>query len=303
MENTIYEAIKKTYRKYVPISVRTAIEKVRNRRYDTNLIKEINQYFAHHPDEKTLFLRELEFLNKEKSIRMIPYSYVLESDVSNIDVYFDMKYGFPYVIHRGKKLYFPADISQEGIRKMYRHLLLEQHPSSPHRYFSETLSPGRADTFMDIGASEGLISLELADIVHSLILFEPDTVWHKPLSLTFKPWEGKVRIVPKSVSNLENDQKTTVDSFLSSDNGPILMKIDVEGDEALVLQGAEKVLKKPDTRIVCCTYHRKEDSARFDRLFSEKGFKTEFTNGYLLPTLKWMQQPPYFRKGLIRAWK
>jgi len=295
--------MKGIYRKYVPLSIRIGIDRVRSKRRDRIVLKEINHFFEGHPEEYQRYRVELNFLNRSKSVEMLPYPFVFESERSKIAVHEDAATGFPYVLHRERRLYFPSKATSNLVQKMYSGLLLEQHAMSPHRYFSDAFFPMGADTLLDIGAAEGLISLEWVERVRAVILFEPDPIWREPLTLTFEPWKDKVTLIPKAASSLDNDLCQTVDSVLREHHGPILLKIDVEGAEAVVLKGAEKTLQKPETRVVCCVYHRKEDAGDFERFFSERGYRTEITDGFILPSVKEMQSPPYFRRGVIRAWK
>ena len=303
MSHKLLERAKKMYRKTIPLFLRIKIDRVRARWADRKLLRTINRYFADHPHEKEPFQEELDYLNRWKSIEMIPYDLSLDIAIPSIEVLHNDLHDLMYIVHQGKALYFPKSASIMQIRFMYSSLIKEQHPMSPHRYFSDRCSIQPSDVFMDVGAAEGMISLELVEIAQSIILFESNPLWIKPLTATFQPWAEKVTIIPKAVSYYESHRYTAIDSYVNGNEASVFMKIDVEGDEAAVLRGAEHTLQLPTTRVACCTYHCHGDSDHFQRFFHAKGFQTEFSRGYMLPTLKTMQSPPYFRKGVIRAWK
>ncbi len=303
MNRKLVDGVKRVYRKVVPLSLRIRVDRTRGRCADRKLLRTINRYFVDHPDEKDSFQEELDYLNRLKTIDMIPYDLSLDIDIPSIKVYHNSAHDLMYIVHQGKALYFPQNATIDQVRFMYVCLIKEQHPMSPHRYLSDGFSIQPSDVFMDVGAAEGMISLELVETARSMILFESDPRWLKPLTATFEPWAEKVTIVPKTVSYYESHRFTSIDSFLNGNEASIFMKIDVEGDEAAVLRGAEHTLQHPKTRVVCCTYHCHGDSDHFHRFFHAKGFQTEFSRGYMIPTLKTMQSPPYFRKGVIRAWK
>lgn len=303
MIKALFELFRKIYRKLLPLGFRLNFEKFRLSIRDKRLLDRMNRYFNSHDTEKRIYREELEFLNKVQSLVMIPYDFSLEIDQGLIEVKKDYKKELLYVTHKDRHLYFPKNLSAERIQNIYKSLCAEQNSRSPHCYFTDQFTYSAKDTFFDVGCAEGIVSLEVIETVNSVVLFEGDLFWIEALSATFEPWKDRVTIVPKYVSDHLSDSTTTIDQLLYGIQGPILIKIDVEGNEAEVLNGAVKILEKDSTRVVCCTYHKYEDSERFRKFFQTKGYQTEYSRGFMLLQNEKFQKPPFFRKGLIRSWK
>ena len=56
-------------------------------------------------------------------------------------------------------------------------------------------------------------------------------------------------------------------------------------------------------KVAICTYHNQEDAEEFESFFQELNFKTEFTPNYMLFYHDKKLKAPFFRKGVLRAWK
>ncbi len=198
-----------------------------------------------------------------------------------------------YVVRNGKKLYMPLTT--------YSQLAIEQHPNSPHAYFSDDFQVEEGDCFVDIGAAEGMISLDVIDKVSKCILIECNPDWEKKLLKTFGPFKNKVEIISKFVSDINDTNNITLDALLKDVKEPVFLKIDVEGMEDQVLAGAQKVLRRKDTKVAICTYHKNGDDVKFIEYFQNLGYSTEMSNGYM--TMLNGEKPPYFRKAMLRAKK
>lgn len=203
----------------------------------------------------------------------------------------------PFILHNGKRLYFPASFSQEKISMVYRSLLIEQDVRSPHRYVVSSLSLKDA-TLLDIGAAEGIFSLDMIDYVDSVYLFECDEEWIPALSATFAPWDNKVHIIKKFVGNVDNTHTLTIDSFMRQIPQPnqLFLKMDIEGAELQALQGAKKTLMEYGSRLkfAICTYHSNDDKANISSFLSGYRYKYEFTKGFLF--ISWC-----LRTGIVRS--
>lgn len=199
----------------------------------------------------------------------------------------------PYVIRNNKRLYMEL--------RAYSQLMLEQHKNSPHRYFTDNFYVAKGECFVDIGAAEGMISLDVIENAKRILLIECDEIWLKRLGKTFEPYLDKVKIIQKYVSELNDENNITLDELLKDVTEPVLLKIDVEGMEKAVLNGAQEVLHRDSTKVAICTYHREGDDVEFQKYFKNLGYKTEFSEGYMAMVNE--TAPPYFRKALLRAWK
>lgn len=174
----------------------------------------------------------------------------------------DKEKGLPYVLHEGnKKLYFPEDYPVQKIQKLYRDLLIEQHPEHPHHYID---SPEEVEnkTILDIGAAEGIFSLSAIERARMIYLFECEPKWIKALEATFEPWKEKIRIIRKYVSDTNDETQQTLDSFFSDKSvNDLFLKMDIEGAECSALEGTKELFSKAQNLdFAICAYHRKNDA-------------------------------------------
>ena len=96
--------------------------------------------------------------------------------------------------------------------------------------------------------------------------------------------------------------KTTSYCFRKMDCGKII-KIDAEGAENKIFEGAENTFSKENVVVLCCTYHKKNDYEILYKKLNTKGYQTVGSDGFMLWFCNQKFEPPFFRKGLIRAWK
>lgn len=228
-------------------------------------------------------------------ICLLPYEYTLQYKKLNIIQYKDESNQLTYVIHNNKKLYFPRNFGQADIDTIYKQLLAEQDERSPHRYLKSG-NELSGKTLLDIGAAEGILSLDAVDRTERIFLFEQDENWIEALNATFAPYRNRVAIIKKYVGNTNDEHNLTIDHFLEGkkiDN--LFIKMDIEGAELLALQGAAKVLRDADNLcLAVCTYHGKDDFRKISGLFSEKGMDYNPTDGRLFYDNE-------FRVGLVKV--
>jgi len=272
-------------------------------------IKAINRYYHAHPQEGTLYTKEVAYMNSINKMVMCPYPFSEMYSKMPVDVEFDTEKDMHYINHKGKSLYFPRTMQIEEVIGTYRTLLLEQDVRNSHRYMTENIERILPLSFFDVGSAEGILALELIDRVDKVYLFESDPAWIDALNATFEPWKNKVTIVSKFAGSVTNETTVTIDEICKEDPNTKLIKMDVEGAELDVLKGCKKIIAEQGNVFLCCTYHRERDAEDFEKLFKEQGYRIEFTEGYIFlasdPTWEvgiYVTRPP-FRRGLIRAWK
>lgn len=130
-----------------------------------------------------------------------------------------------------------------------------------------------SDVMADVGSAEGYFTLLNIEKLKKVYLFEQDSEWLEALETTFAPWKDKVVIIPKFVSYKNSGNEISLDSyFMNEKNIPGFFKIDVEGAEASVLKGMEKLMLNSQVRIALCTYHHQEDFQKFSNFFESEGF-------------------------------
>lgn len=246
---------------------------------------------------------EIAYMKARDSITMFPYAFRERYRELAIEVKWDEEKELFYVLHDGRRLYYPSDMSEDTVRNMYRAIRLEQDVESPHRYFSEGFEFENNGIFCDVGCAEANIALEVADRAKAVLLFEASKRWIPALEATFAPYGDKVHIINQYAGNEVNDEVTTIDHELKRRGleGEVYIKIDAEGSEEEILDGAKDTLKERKVNGAVCTYHRQEDAQKFEKRFTDMGFQTEFSRGWCIYIQSKELEPPYFRKGLIRV--
>ena len=212
-----------------------------------------------------------------------PFPASLSYSHLKVDVEWDKESKLPYVQHLGKKLFFPEHFSVDKVRTEYLRLLIEQDPQSPHRYIP-SYDELENRVLLDVGAAEGIFALDTIELVTRVFLFEYEEFWQKPLLQTFKPWQEKVSIVRKFVSDRTENLNVSIDDFLKGkEHEKLFIKMDIEGAERKALQGARAILQSAgDIYLSVCGYHRKGDPEYITGFVKEYGFSHEFAPGYLV---------------------
>ena len=82
------------------------------------------------------------------------------------------------------------------------------------------------------GCAEGYSSLEIIEEAKHVYLFEQDEQWLEAIRATFEPWQDKVTIVQKYVSDHNSSREQTLDDFFNNQtNEHLFLKMDIEGAE------------------------------------------------------------------------
>ena len=253
--------------------------------------------------EKREIVEIIEYFKRYEFSTMIPYEYIRNYNAAHIDVFYDKLNKTRYVVFENKRLYFPDEWSVLQIQSYYNNLIIEQDESSPHRYTTEEFKVKDGDIIADIGAAEGFWALQNIEKASKVYLFECESVWVNALRKTFEPWEEKIFIVNKYVSDINNKKNLTLDNYFE-DQRINFIKVDIEGMESKMLKGSREILQRNDNlTILLCTYHQQDDAIKFKELLEKMKFVTEYSKGYMLCFFYLNLKEPYIRHGLIRAKK
>lgn len=266
------------------------------------------EYYASHPEEVDSYRKELDFMCRLGHYCIFPYP----ADKEPVEVASgcDSESGLVYVVHQGKKLFFPSSVSeQEAVMSYLNYIQTEkllgvaEAEGAPHRYQSSNVCVEEGDVVFDIGAAEGLFALDQIDKASHVVVVERDPLWMEPLRHTFAPFGDKVTVIEKYISAVDTENTMSLEKLLiDTDYRSAFVKMDVEGCELPSVNSALKVLEeKRGTKLSVATYHHQHDAEELKALFEGIGYATEFSKGFMLFHLYDTPVPPYFRHGIIRA--
>ncbi len=215
--------------------------------------------------------------------------------------------GLFYVLHNGKsKLFFPKGSLCDGYEGLVnREGLLGTGvlAKSPHCYQDAEFKVEKGDVLLDVGCAEAIFALDNIEKVSKAYLFESASEWRKPLRLTFAPYADKVVIVNKLVTDKTTKTTTRLIDAVKDDvsaESHFFVKMDIEGWERTVIAGNADFFKTAKIKLSCCVYHRQDDAQVIEKMLREMGYKTRFSDGWMLPTMNGIHYP-YFRHGVIYA--
>ncbi len=273
----------------------------------SRLKRKVIDYYANLPegrlqdDQRQVF----DFL-QHHDIAVFPYTFPEEYKASDIELFKDPDLDLFYMLWEGKKLYYKNGKRRKKAQEYFNSLRLEQDTRSPHRYLTIEFGVQKNDVVVDIGAAEGNFSLSIIEEAGFVYLFETDKKWIRALEATFAPWKDKVKIVQKYVADKTGDGSIALDDFFDGNQHVQFIKADVEGAEAQVLQGARNLIaRQKKIRIAVCTYHRQEDAAVLEDILEKYGFKSSFSDGYMLYYYGKTNvvREPFLRRAVLRAVK
>lgn len=284
------------YRAIVPKALRTIILK-------KTLRKNILKYFSSLPSgQVNQEQREVIKFLETNPVRIFPYHFYDNYSEESVEVFKDEGREMRYVMQDGKKLYFKKRWSEKRIKRAYSTLAREQDIESPHRYLTSSFTGDKNDVIADIGSAEGNFSLSVIEDVKKIYLFEYNREWGDALKATFAPWADKVEIINKYVSDRDDELHIRFDTFFKSHSDINFLKIDVDGAESNVLDSCDTVFRTGRPfKVALCTYHKNHDEEDFTRLLKGYGFNVNPSQGYMIHYYDKKIQPPYLRRGLIKA--
>lgn len=271
--------------------------------YNTVLKNKIIAYYQSikNTSNNNELLTALSYYEKNE-ITVFPYPFKNNTSL-NLNL-FHQKDGFYFYELNNEKLYFKKNWSINSCKVYMNRLLTEQHPNSPHRYCTTIFDVKENEILLDIGAAEGNFSLLSVNKALKIKLFEYNNDWIDPLKRSFDKYKNKVEIIDKFVSAKTTQNHIALDDIPELFQNHLFVKMDVEGSEQAVFEGMKKLIATNyNIRFAVCTYHKQNDATDFEKFFKKHGFKTEFSEGYMLYYFANNLTPPYLRKGVIRAWR
>ncbi|RQO30422.1 hypothetical protein DBR32_12715 [Taibaiella sp. KBW10] len=303
---TLHKRIKKLYKSILPEKVLDKIGFIQNKRKYGALQAQLIAYLSAQNAKKMLDADQKEILRNLNTKGLTPFPYDFYYNIINQDVvmHWDKDQRLPYFIFEGKKLYFPTEISAYDAKKLFKSLIGEQAPGSPHCYFNGVHVPKSSDIVLDLGAAEGIFGLSVIDQVKKLILVEGDGMWQKPLQATFAAYKHKVDIINKYVGSGDGDFISI--TKLYQDYGDIsYIKMDIEGAELDMLSQISTLSTSllHNLTLSVCTYHNQEDAVMIKGKLEEMGFETEFSNGYVFFYYDGNMTKPFLRKVLVKGYR
>lgn len=244
----------------------------------------------------------LKYLRSHKYSAM-PYYWTLKYDNLFPEVFYDENNNCYYVIFDGKRMYFPARLTEKQVIWIVRGIYKEQDPQSPHLYLAPEFQIDPDSIVVDAGVAEGNFALSIVEKSKLLYLVECDPEWMAALKLTFAPWKEKVIFVEKFMSDTESASTTSIDSLLNPESKETyFIKMDIEGFEQKALAGMKNLVASGSKiKMDVCTYHHINDLQEIESIIKDYGFEWHVTKSYML----YFQtgEDPSFRKVLIRAEK
>ena len=249
---------------------------------------------------------EISYLCKISRFEAFPYPRRLAAGAV-ISSGYDNNAHLPFVLHEGKRLYFPGMESVYGAECSYRNFVENEgvlgyglREKLPHSYVTQTHCVEPSDVVIDIGCAEALFALHYAEIASHIYLYEVLPCWQDPLECTFRPFRDKTTIFNKLVGDGGGQTIRLIDTIEIANDRPCFVKMDIEGYEKDVLLGSKDFFLSHKVKLSCCTYHRQEDAEKISALLKEWGYTVSFSDGYMLCLMNGLR-PPYFRKGMIHA--
>jgi hypothetical protein len=218
------------------------------------------------------------------------------------DVQWDASEGLHFVLHRGHRLYWHEGARPKDVARGYAGLVTEQQAGSPHCYCEGDFGVPDGAVVADLGAAEGIFSLDVVERARRVHLFECGAMWRRALAATFRPWGDKVVRHECLVGRVGQAGCVAIDELLRDEEAPDFYKLDIEGAEGDALHGATATLARARApRIAVCAYHRQQDEADLTHQLQELGFRVHASRGWVLLYRSPEFGEPYFRRGVLRA--
>lgn len=231
-----------------------------------------------HPEVQEI----ISYIEKNHKINLLNYNFVDEYETLPVSVCFDEACRMPYVPYKGRRMFFPENWDENRIVQYYRSLAAEQDSRSPHCYRHSGYDVEKGDVVVDVGAAEGIFTLDIIDTAQKVYLIEADGEWMEALQQTFREDGEKVRIIYGFADSVTEGDRLTLDALLTEEIHYI--KMDIEGSEKAALQGADRLFRECG-RLKCaiCSYHCREDEEWIRNFLQMRNFDTDVSDGFMCP--------------------
>lgn len=226
----------------------------------------------------------ISFIDRHKKLQLINYSFMDDYSALPCQSGLDSDCGMVYIIHKGKRMYFPRYFDENAAVEYYRTICGEQDSRSPHCYNLEGYTVKAGDVIVDCGGAEGIFSLEHLDEASEVYIFDADRAWIDALEKTFEPYKDKVHIYYGFVgATSDGGENIALDDALRNKSVNYI-KMDIEGAERHALNGAKELIQRSnDLRMAICSYHLADDEAWITNFFGESKMEHTTSKGYMFP--------------------
>jgi len=271
------------------------------------------KFLSYHKDTDDAEIQEMvAYIQKTGQFNMINCELQIDYTELGTPLFYCSEKKKLYLIEGGHRLYFSAKQDKSHAMSLYRSLKQEQDVNSPHRYIDDidmerikaAKNAGKRVVIYELGAMEGMFSLNLIEYADEVHIFECDREWEEALKCTFEPWIDKVRIVNQYVSDHSDETHICIDDYCERNLSDTLLivKMDIEGNERLALNGMKHTLERADD-FLCfvCAYHRQDDEKVIREFF--EGYKIRNTKGYFCFHSADDYDVPYVRRCLLKISK
>lgn len=241
--------------------------------------------YKHQDDKDDPEIRAIiDEVQRRGDIRLLNYSFIDDYMNMNTVVEFDDEVQMCFLMHNGKRMYFPKNWTEQSILDYYHSTVAEQDIRSPHCYSKEGYEVKRGDIVVDAGAAEGIFVLDRIDLIQKAYLFDADMDWIEALKMTFKPYGNKVDIIYGYLNSFsDNNSNIAMNDYLDRQRIDYI-KMDIEGYERDALTGARKIFENNDNlRCAICAYHCKGDEAWINEYLNGLGYEYDHSGGYMCP--------------------
>lgn len=246
------------------------------------------------------YINEIEYI-KNNHLRMFCYSFFNEYLEKETDIYWDEMSSLFYGYYEGNRMYLSDKFDTvEKARMYFNSVIMEQDRRSPHCYWNNSSIEQQLGVAVDIGAAEGIYGLKIINQIEHLYLIEAESGWIRALNLTFGKYADKVSIIHKFAGNSDDKDSVRLDTLFANEKVDTI-KMDIEGAEMSVLQGAAKIISRDHPRIVSCVYHNANDNLEICEYLLHKGYKVSNSKGFVVCQGDWEldKADVGFRKALV----